>query len=142
MVAPMDAPADLAVQRTGRVSDQSVGAQADPGLSVVCPWEFGFAEFEVCDVVTDLGVQDQPAAQEGRRRLVDRVAPHVFRCAGLDDPARSHQRDPVRQCERFVVVVRHHEGRGAGFPEEPREVQGELLSQGAIQGRQRLVEQE
>ena len=68
--------------------------------------------------------------------------PEHLRGVDLQQVGLVHDGDPVGHGEGLVVVVRDEQGGGAGGDEDVAHLVGEAFAQGAVQGRQRFVEQQ
>src|SRR5699024_4453993 len=90
----------------------------------------------------DALVVDEPVTEEGRRLRIDRGGPHLGGGADLNELAGAHERDPVGDGERLVLVVRDVQRSGAGGAEDVAELAGEVLTQVAIEGGEGFVQEE
>ncbi len=61
--------------------------------------------------------------------------------AGLFDPSRAHHREPVRERQRFELVVGDIYERAAGAPLERLELAAQRTAQTCVEIRERFVEQ-
>ena len=74
------------------------------------------------------------------RPPLSRLGVHVHGLADLHDPAVAHQREPVGQSQRLLLVVRDEDRRGTGVAQDQLDLPPEIGAQGRIEAREGLVE--
>ena len=89
-----------------------------------------------------LGVEDVAGADEVRHEAVLRKAVDLGRLVELLDLALVHHRDPVRQRQRFLLVVGDVDERDADFLLQGDQLELHPLLELGVQRRQGLVEQQ
>ena len=85
----------------------------------------------------EVALADEIGDEPGPREAVD-----LRRLVGLLDAAVVHHRNPVRQRQRFGLVVRHVDERDADFLLQVDELDLQLLAELRVECCQRLVEQQ
>ena len=78
-----------------------------------------------------------PATNRVRGRVVE-----LLRRAQLLDPPAVHDRDPVRQGERLLLVVGHVDERDPDLELDPLQLHLELAAELEVEGPERLVEEQ
>ena len=81
-------------------------------------------------------------AEKPRHPVVAGARPQLVRSRDLREPALAEHRHPVAQRERLADVVGDVHDRQAEPLEERRQVGLQTVPQGAVEGAQRLVEEE
>ena len=81
-------------------------------------------------------------AEEARDECRPRLLVELRRAAELLDPARVHDRDPVRHRHRLLLVVRDVDEGNADVVLDRLQLELHLLAELQVEGSQRLVEQE
>jgi hypothetical protein len=90
--------------------------------------------------VDHLATEDQVDAEEPGHEPVPRGPPQPVRRVGLHQPAGPHDRDPVRERQRLVLVVGDVQHGAPGGREHLGQLVEELVAQGPVERSERLVE--
>ena len=81
-------------------------------------------------------------AEEPRGEEVGRCRIEFLRRALLDDATGPHQHDAVGDAHGLLRIVRHHDGRGAGFAQNRHGLVADGVPHAAVEIGERLVHQE
>src|SRR5690625_2539540 len=90
----------------------------------------------------EAGVLNEPVTEEGCRIRIDRRGPHLCGGADLHELPGTHERDPVGDGERLVLVVCDVQRGRAGGAQDVAEFPGKALAQVAVERGEWLVEEE
>ena len=86
--------------------------------------------------------EERRLAEERRHEPVVRSLVHLVGSIDLQHPPVGHHRDPVAECQRFLAIVGDEHRRRVAEPERLDHVGADVVAQGGIEARERLVEQD